>query len=72
MRTKKSVKEFLLHSVQNILYSRLLPKRVKIRTHRNIILLVLFDGYETWSVILRDGHKFRVFEIKVMRKIFRS
>jgi hypothetical protein len=35
------------HSVQNLLSSRLLPKNVKIRLYRNIILPVVLYGCET-------------------------
>ena len=27
-------------------------------------------GFETWSLTLREEHRLRVFEIKVLRKIF--
>jgi hypothetical protein len=37
---------------------------------RSIILPVVLYGYETWSVILRDKHRLRVFENGVFRKIF--
>jgi hypothetical protein len=28
------------------------------------------DGYETWSLIFMEEHKLRVFEKRVLRKIF--
>jgi hypothetical protein len=38
------------HSVQNLLSSRLLPKNLKIRIYKTIILLVVLYGCETWSL----------------------
>jgi hypothetical protein len=58
------------HSVQNLLSSRLLSKNVKIRIHKAIILLVDLYGCETWSLTLREEHRLRVFENRVLRTIF--
>jgi hypothetical protein len=49
------------HSVQNPLSSRLLSKNVKIRIYKNIILLVVLYGCETWQLTLREEHRLRVF-----------
>jgi len=38
--------------------------------YRNIILPVVLYGYETWSLTLRKERKLRVFENKVLRRIF--
>ena len=35
----------------------------------NIILLVVLRGCEIWSVALREEHRLRVFENRVLRKI---
>jgi hypothetical protein len=58
------------HSVQNILSSRLLSKNLKIKVYRTIILSVVLYGCETWSLTLREERKLRVFENKVLRRIF--
>jgi hypothetical protein len=58
------------HSVQNFLSSRLLSKHLKIKIYRNIILHVVLYGCETWSLTLREERKLRVFENKVLRRIF--
>jgi hypothetical protein len=55
------------HSVQNLMSSRLLSKNVKIRIYRTIILPVVLYGCEAWSLILREKHKLRVFENRVLR-----
>jgi hypothetical protein len=57
------------HSVQNILSSSLLSKKLKIKIYRTIILPVLCRC-ETWSLTLGEKPRLRVFENKVLRKIF--
>jgi hypothetical protein len=61
------------HLGQNVLSSCLLSKNVKVRIYKTIILLVVLYvlyGCETWSVTLREEHKLRVFENRVLRRIF--
>jgi hypothetical protein len=50
----------------------LIPKNLKIKIYRNIILPVVLYGCETWSLILREEHWLRVFENRVLRGIFGS
>jgi hypothetical protein len=57
-------------SVQNILPSRLLSKNAEIRILKTIILPVVPYGYETWSLTLREEHRLRVYENRVLRRIF--
>ena len=59
------------HSVQNLLSSRLLSTILKIKIYRTVILPFVLCGCETWSLRLREGRKLRVFENRVLRKIFR-
>ena len=40
--------------------------------YRTVILPVVFYGCETWSLTLREERKLRVFENKVLRRIFGS
>jgi hypothetical protein len=40
------------------------------RICETIILPVILYGCETWSLTLREEHRLRVFENKVLRKIF--
>jgi hypothetical protein len=47
-----------------------LSKDVKIRLYKTIILTVVLYGCETWFLILREEHRLRVFENRVLRKIF--
>ena len=55
------------HSVQNLLSSRLLSNKLKIKIYRTIILLVVLYGCEAWSLTLREERKLRVFENMVLR-----
>jgi hypothetical protein len=52
------------------LSSHLLSKNVKIRIYKTIILPVVLYGHETWSLPLREEHRLRVFENRVLRRIF--
>jgi hypothetical protein len=56
--------------VQNLLSSSLLSKNVKIKIYRTIILPVVLYGCESWSLTLREECRLRVFENKVLRRIF--
>jgi hypothetical protein len=53
------------HSVQNILYSSLRSKSLKIKIYRTVVLF----GCETWSLTLREERRLRVFENRVLRRI---
>jgi hypothetical protein len=50
--------------------SCLLSKNLKIRICKTIILPVVLYGCEIWSLTLREEHRLRVFENKVLRRIF--
>ena len=56
--------------MQNLLSSSLLSKNLKIKIYRNLILPVVLYGCETWSLILREERRLRVFENRVLRKVF--
>jgi hypothetical protein len=58
------------YSVQNLLSSCLLSKNIKIRRYTSIILPVVLYACETWSLTLREEHRLRVFENRVLRRIF--
>jgi hypothetical protein len=48
----------------------LLPKNTKIRVYRTIILSVVLYGCGTWSLTPREEQRLRVFENRVLRRIF--
>jgi hypothetical protein len=58
------------HSIQKVLSSCLLSKNVKIRIFTTIILPVGLCGHETRSLTLIEEHRLRVFENRVLRRIF--
>jgi hypothetical protein len=58
------------HSVQNLLSSYLISKELKIKMYKTVILPVLLYQCQTWSLTLREEHRLRVFENRVLRKIF--
>jgi hypothetical protein len=57
------------HLVQNLL-SCLLFKNLKIIIYKTIIFSVVLYICETWCVTLREKHRLRVFENRVLRRIF--
>ena len=44
------------YSLEKILSSHLLSKKLKGKTYETIILPVVLYGCETWSLTLREGH----------------
>jgi hypothetical protein len=44
--------------------------KTKIKTHKIIILPAVLYGCKTWSLTLREEHRLKVFENRVLRKIF--
>ena len=56
--------------MQNLLPSSLLSKKLKIKIYRTIILPVVLCGWETWSLTLREERWLRVFENRVLRRVF--
>ena len=45
-------------------------QKLKIKIYRTIILLVVLYGSETWSFTFREEHNLRVFENRVLRRLF--
>jgi hypothetical protein len=58
------------HSVQNLLSYSLLSKNVKIKIYRTIILPVVLYGCKAWSLTLKEECRLRVFENRVLKRIF--
>ena len=56
--------------MQNLLSTSLLSKNVKIKIYKTITLTVVLYGCETWSLTFREEHRLRVFENRVLRRIF--
>jgi hypothetical protein len=47
-----------------------MSKNVKVRIYKTIVLSLVLYGCETWSLTLMDEHKQRVFENRVLKRIF--
>ena len=45
-------------------------QKFKDQIYRNVILPVVLYGCETWSLTLREERRLRVFENRVLRRIF--
>ena len=43
---------------------------LKIKIYRTIILPIVLYGCETWSLTLREERRLRVFENRVLRRVF--
>ena len=54
----------------NLSSSSLLSKKLKIKIYRTIILPVVLYVCETWSLTLREERRLRVFENRVLRRVF--
>ena len=50
--------------------SSLLSKNLKIKIYRTTVLPVVLYGCETWSLTVREEHGLRVFENRMLRRIF--
>ncbi|KAJ4448866.1 hypothetical protein ANN_00257, partial [Periplaneta americana] len=55
---------------KKLLSSSLLSKNLKVRIYKTVILPVVLYGCKTWTLTLREEHRLKVFENKVLRKIF--
>ena len=58
------------YSVKTLLSSRLLSKNLKIKIYKTKILPVVLYGSETCSITLREECRLRVFENRILRRIF--
>jgi hypothetical protein len=53
-----------------MLPSSLLSQNIKTKIYRSITLPVIFDGCQAGSLKLREKHRLRMCENRVLRKIF--
>jgi hypothetical protein len=61
----------MLATIQfSLLSSRLLSRNVKVKIYKTIMLPVVLYGCDTWSLMLREEHRLRVFENSFLRNIF--
>jgi hypothetical protein len=65
-----TVRECLLSFGAESCVFQLISQNIKIKIHRNIILPVVLSGCETWSLTMREERRLRVFENRVLRRLF--
>jgi hypothetical protein len=70
IKSKLSSGNACYYSVQNLLSSCLISKNLMIKIYKTVILPVVLYGCETWSLTLREEHRLRVSENRVLRRIF--
>jgi hypothetical protein len=58
-------------SVQNLLSPSFMSNNINIKIYRHVILHVVFDGCETWCLILMKERRLRAFEHMMLRRIFK-
>jgi hypothetical protein len=64
IKNRLNLRNACCHSVQSLLFFHPLSKNLK------IILSVVLYGFETWFLILREEHRLRVFENRMLKRIF--
>jgi hypothetical protein len=62
----------LSFSAEFVVFQFAIQKYVSTKIYRTIILLVVLYGCETWSLTLREECRLRVFENRVLWRIFGS
>jgi hypothetical protein len=69
---KSKLNSGILFIIQSKIFfsSRLISKNLKIKIYKTIILPVVLYGCKTWSLTFGQEHRLRVFEKRVLRKIF--
>ena len=58
------------YSEHNLFSSSLISKNIKIKIYKIIIVTIVLYGCKTWSLTLREERRLRVFENRVLRRIF--
>jgi hypothetical protein len=58
------------YSVQKVLSSGLVSENLKIKIHKTIILPIVLYSCETWPITLKEECRLRVFENRILRRIF--
>jgi hypothetical protein len=70
IKSRLNSKNACYYSVQNLFSFRLISKSLKIKIYKTVILPVVLYGCETWSLAWGEERRLRVFENRVLRKIF--
>jgi len=60
----------LSFGAESFVFQFVIQKYKKIKAYRTIILTLVLYGRETWSLTLIEERRLRVFENRVLRRIF--
>jgi hypothetical protein len=72
IKSRLNLGDTCYRSVQSLLSSCLLSRNLKVKIYKMIILPVNLYGCEAWSLVLREEYRLRVFQNRVLRRIFGS
>jgi hypothetical protein len=62
---------FLLSfGAESFVFQHTISKPIKIKIYGKAIFPVVLCGCETWSLTLREEHRLRMFQNRVLRRIF--
>jgi hypothetical protein len=70
MKSRLNSGNVCYHFVQSVMSFFFIYKNIKIKICRTKILSLVLYGCETWSLTLRDKHRLRVLENRVLKRIF--
>jgi hypothetical protein len=70
IKSRLNSRNVCYHSIQSFLSSHLLSRNLKVKIYKIIILPVVLCWCETWCLTSREEHRLRVFENRVLRRIF--
>ena len=70
IKCRLNLRNACYYSVQNLLTSGLLSKTLNIKIYTTMIFPVVLYGCENWSLTLREERRLRVFENRVLRRVF--
>jgi hypothetical protein len=68
IKSRLNVGNACYHSLQSLILPS--PNNIKVKVHKTIILPVILYGCETLSLTLREEHRLKVFENRMLRRIF--
>jgi hypothetical protein len=72
IKSRLNWEEACYYPVQSILSSRLISKNIQMKICERTIIRVVLYGCETWSVTLREEYKLRMFDKRVLKRMFES
>jgi hypothetical protein len=70
IKSRLKLRNACYHSVHKLLSSRFISINLKIKIYRTIILPMVLCGCEAWSLTLKEERRLRVFENRVLRRVF--